>query len=74
LSTLSGTHWSPILLPVEPFSFRRTEVRLRLSFADLKSRWEVTATTAGCGSETRSGSPLFTYGWIKPLLAPQTRQ
>jgi len=69
LRTRSRTHWSPILLPVEPFACRRAEVRLRLAFTGLESRWEVTANAARGQTEVRIASPLFAYGWVKPRLS-----
>jgi SAM-dependent methyltransferase len=68
LRTRSGTHWNPILLPVEPFTCRRAEVRLRLALTGLQSRWEVTADAGRGQSEVRIASPLFAYGWVKPRL------
>jgi SAM-dependent methyltransferase len=69
LRTRARTHWNPILLPVEPFACRRAEVRLRLTFTGLKSRWEVTANAARGRTDVRVASPLFAYGWLKPRLS-----
>ena len=64
LSTLSGTHWAPTLLGVEPLGSGPGTLALRLHLSPRGSRWEVEVTTRGL-ARTLQYSGLFAYGSLR---------
>lgn len=69
LSTLSGTHWSPILYGSEPLPRGSGLLDFHLeAAAAAPPRWEI-GFGAGAARRSRSYSPLFAHGWMSPRLA-----
>jgi protein arginine N-methyltransferase 1 len=68
LDTLSGTHWSPTVLGIEPRPCQPANLTLRADLSPATPRWEVGLTTRG-RSTLEAHAPLFAYGWIKSRLA-----
>lgn len=63
LSTLSGTHWTPSLLGVEPLGRGPGRLALRVRFAREGGHWEVAA-----GGRNFRYSSLFAYGAVRAAL------
>jgi SAM-dependent methyltransferase len=71
LSTLSGTHWSPILHGIEPFDVGKGRLDFELSLENPARRWRVVCTNPR-GREERHYSPLFAYGAVKSAVRSVT--
>jgi SAM-dependent methyltransferase len=69
LETLAGTHWSPLLLGVEPLPSGPGELRLQLDLEREPVRWHV-AWRAGSVRLTYDYAPLLAWGWLAPRLGP----
>jgi protein arginine N-methyltransferase 1 len=69
LETLAGTHWSPLLLGLEPLRAGPGRLKLVAELDRVALRWRVEWRQAG-RSALRDYSPLFAWGWLAPRLSP----
>jgi SAM-dependent methyltransferase len=68
LSTLVGTSWAPILLPVGPFKGRGGTLQIRIGRTGSVQTWRATFTSRA-GVETQDASPLLAYGALRAQMA-----
>lgn len=72
LTTRSGTHWSPTLLPLEPLGTGPGTLACRIRIGDRPS-WEVRVASSGVVRTWRH-SPLFAYGSLMPAVRRRVRR
>jgi len=73
LSTRAGTHWAPILLPIQALPAGPGELQFEIDWNPKRRRWRV-------GFEGRTGSwpvadysPLFAWGSVRPAMRDRHR-
>jgi SAM-dependent methyltransferase len=67
LSTLVGTSWAPVLLPIGPFKARRGTLQIRIGRMGPVRTWRTTFTSRA-GVETQDASPMLAYGALRARM------
>lgn len=66
LSTRSGTHWSPLLLPLDRLPRGVGRLEFDVDWTPRRRRWRVRFQRGAGGSVTLDYSPLFAWGSLRP--------
>ncbi len=67
LETFAGTHWRPLVFPLERLPDGPGRLEFHLELTPEPPRWQV-GFEGAAGRWGRAYSPLFAYGWLKPRL------
>ena len=68
LSTRTGTHWLPTLLPVEPQPAGPGRLEVEIDWNPARRRWSTSFTGARGHSHSAHYSPLFAWGSVRAAL------
>jgi SAM-dependent methyltransferase len=65
LSTRAGTHWSPLLLPVDRLPGGAGRVEFEVEWTPRRRRWRVRFQRGAAGGPPSDYSPLFAWGALR---------
>jgi SAM-dependent methyltransferase len=65
LSTRAGTHWSPLLLPVDRLPTGAGRVEFEVDWTPERRRWRVRFQRGAGEGPPIDYSPLFPWGWLR---------
>jgi len=68
LSTRSGTHWLPTLLPLEPQPRGAGVLDVEVDWNSHRRRWSTRFSGASGRGSAASYSPLFAWGVVRAAL------